>query len=536
MRWARTQRRGRRRFAGAVARRPRPVRAAAPGRGADRGARRASPCYDRGRRPAHGLVLGAGPPPPARAARPHPRPPARHDPRRRARRGGAFGSKGVIARRGRRGRRRGDRTRPSAEVDRGPARELPSRPIRGAGWRRSRARAGRATGGFSPCGRAILADLGAYLLPTTAIPPHTAAMLMTGCYDVPAAAVYGRRRADGQGPDRALPRRGPPRGRVLHRAHRRRRRARAGDRPGRAAAPQPDSHVPDRSRSAATYDSGDYERCLDRRARARPPSGHERPARARARRARASRCTSSARAGAGRAPGRRVRATAGWSSRSSSCPHGQGHDDDVRADRRRPAGGRRSSDIELHFGDSAEVPPGDRHVRQPVGRRWAARRSRWPSRSDRGARRSRRGECSAAGSTRCPVSAVSGHGPDGRSVTLRSRLARAGGLAARPRFDSEHVFASGAYAAAVEIERETGALRIRRLVAVDDAGTIINPLLGHGQVLGGAVQGLGRSSWRRPCRTRRASRGARRCSTTGCRPPPTSRRSRPGRSCVALAE
>ncbi|HET6864565.1 MAG TPA: molybdopterin cofactor-binding domain-containing protein, partial [Solirubrobacteraceae bacterium] len=38
----------------------------------------------------------------------------------------------------------------------------------------------------------ILADLGAYLLPTTAMPPHTTAMLMTGCYDVPAAAVSVR--------------------------------------------------------------------------------------------------------------------------------------------------------------------------------------------------------------------------------------------------------------------------------------------------------------------------------------------------------
>jgi carbon-monoxide dehydrogenase large subunit len=35
----------------------------------------------------------------------------------------------------------------------------------------------------------LWADLGAYLLPTTAIPPHTAAMLMTGCYDIPAAEV-----------------------------------------------------------------------------------------------------------------------------------------------------------------------------------------------------------------------------------------------------------------------------------------------------------------------------------------------------------
>ena len=34
-------------------------------------------------------------------------------------------------------------------------------------------------------------------------------------------------------------------------------------------------------------------------------------------------------------------------------------------------------------------------------------------------------------------------------------------------------------------------MRVRRLVAVDDAGRIVNPLLAEGQVVGGAVQGLG---------------------------------------------
>ena len=34
-------------------------------------------------------------------------------------------------------------------------------------------------------------------------------------------------------------------------------------------------------------------------------------------------------------------------------------------------------------------------------------------------------------------------------------------------------------------------MRVRRLVAVDDAGRIVNPLLAEGQVIGGAVQGLG---------------------------------------------
>jgi carbon-monoxide dehydrogenase large subunit len=59
------------------------------------------------------------------------------------------------------------------------------------------------------------------------------------------------------------------------------------------------------------------------------------------------------------------------------------------------------------------------------------------------------------------------------------------------RFESERVFSSGCYAAAVAIDRATGRLRVLRLAAVDDAGVIINPLLAHGQVIGGAVQGLG---------------------------------------------
>jgi carbon-monoxide dehydrogenase large subunit len=53
------------------------------------------------------------------------------------------------------------------------------------------------------------------------------------------------------------------------------------------------------------------------------------------------------------------------------------------------------------------------------------------------------------------------------------------------------VFPFGAHAAVVEIERETGTLRVLRLIAVDDAGRIVNPLLAEGQVRGSAAQGLG---------------------------------------------
>jgi len=53
------------------------------------------------------------------------------------------------------------------------------------------------------------------------------------------------------------------------------------------------------------------------------------------------------------------------------------------------------------------------------------------------------------------------------------------------------VFPFGAYGAVVEISPSTGEIRVLRLVAVDDAGRIVNPLLAEGQVIGGSVQGLG---------------------------------------------
>jgi carbon-monoxide dehydrogenase large subunit len=65
------------------------------------------------------------------------------------------------------------------------------------------------------------------------------------------------------------------------------------------------------------------------------------------------------------------------------------------------------------------------------------------------------------------------------------------GLQASARFRSPLVFGSGAYAARVEIERETGILRVVHLAGVDDGGTVVNPLLAHGQVVGGIAQGLG---------------------------------------------
>jgi aerobic carbon-monoxide dehydrogenase large subunit len=61
---------------------------------------------------------------------------------------------------------------------------------------------------------------------------------------------------------------------------------------------------------------------------------------------------------------------------------------------------------------------------------------------------------------------------------------------------AEHVFEPqmptfpfGTHIAVVEVDTETGLVRLRRHVAVDDAGTLINPLLAEGQVHGGIAQG-----------------------------------------------
>ena len=54
---------------------------------------------------------------------------------------------------------------------------------------------------------------------------------------------------------------------------------------------------------------------------------------------------------------------------------------------------------------------------------------------------------------------------------------------------TESTFPNGAHAAEVEIDKDTGKVELVRYTAVDDAGTILNPLLFDGQIHGGIVQG-----------------------------------------------
>lgn len=84
-----------------------------------------------------------------------------------------------------------------------------------------------------------------------------------------------------------------------------------------------------------------------------------------------------------------------------------------------------------------------------------------------------------------------------RSVSLME-------VAAEERLDSYEwtlldriTFPNGCHVAEVEVDPETGFIRLLRYTAVDDFGTIVNPLLLTGQVHGGLAQGIGQALFER---------------------------------------
>jgi carbon-monoxide dehydrogenase large subunit len=60
---------------------------------------------------------------------------------------------------------------------------------------------------------------------------------------------------------------------------------------------------------------------------------------------------------------------------------------------------------------------------------------------------------------------------------------------------SNFCFPFGAHACVVEIEPETGKVKLVRYVAVDDVGNVINPMIVDGMVHGGIAQGVGQALW-----------------------------------------
>jgi carbon-monoxide dehydrogenase large subunit len=57
-----------------------------------------------------------------------------------------------------------------------------------------------------------------------------------------------------------------------------------------------------------------------------------------------------------------------------------------------------------------------------------------------------------------------------------------------PKFGS---FAGGAHIAVVDVDPQTGQVTVVRYVAAEDVGTIINPAVVEGQIIGGIAQGIG---------------------------------------------
>jgi carbon-monoxide dehydrogenase large subunit len=178
--------------------------------------------------------------------------------------------------------------------------------------------------------------------------------------------------------------------------------------------------------------------------------------------------------------------------RSGSSPHGQGHDTvfaQIAAERL----GVDAADVVLRFGDSAVVPRG---VGTFASRSVAMGGSAIVLAIDEIRAKCMKIAAHLLGVAEQEVSWADVSLREVAAAAYNSRRLPAGmepGLEATARFSSDQVFSSGAYAVVVAIEEATGRLELLRLVAVDDAGVIVNPLLAEGQVIGGVAQGLGAS-------------------------------------------
>ena len=311
----------------------------------------------------------------------------------------------------------------------------------------------------------IWADLGGYLMPTTAIPSHTTAMLMCGVYDIRAADVQVEGRRTNKVPTGPYRGAGRPEAAYFLECTVDAAARELGIDPLELRRRNLVREFPYETALGWTYDSGDYARCLELAEELVKPERHDDDERV-----------------VGTGFGMYVERAGGMFEsadaellpdgrvlvRSGSSPHGQGHDTtfaQLAADRL----GIAMEDVELRFGDSKEVPRG-------VG-----------TFASRSVAMGGSAVVQAVDALKEKIAAVSA----GRTTSLREVAEAEPGIRASARFSSELVFSSGAYAAVVEIDRATGRLRVLRLAAVDDAGTIVNPLLAEGQVIGGTAQGLG---------------------------------------------
>ena len=145
-----------------------------------------------------------------------------------------------------------------------------------------------------------------------------------------------------------------------------------------------------------------------------------------------------------------------------------------------------------------------RHLRQPLDADRRARPARWPrARSARRPRRSPR-TCSRCAEDdldwepgKFSVKGAPQKVEDDPGDRLRRLHQPSAGHGGRARGDVNYydppnlTFPFGSYICVVDIDRGTGEVKIRRFVAVDDCGNIINPMIVDGQIHGGLTMGHG---------------------------------------------
>jgi carbon-monoxide dehydrogenase large subunit len=323
----------------------------------------------------------------------------------------------------------------------------------------------------------ILADLGAYLLPSTAIPPHTTAMLLSGCYDIPAVEVIVTGARTNKVPTAPYRGAGRPEATYLIETTIDTAARRLGIDALALRRINLVHSFPYRTALGWTYDSGDFERCLDHALGLLS---------ARARTRRFARDKVPAWTAAPEVEERR--ASVSWASPPPAVERREvlvGVGVALCVER---SGGLFETATVRRSGDGFVVSVGSTPTGQGQHTVFAQIAA------------SRLGVDPAlitvrTGDTHAIADGV-GSFASRSTVMGGSAVAAAADdlLAGGPgdaRFASEQVFTSGAYIAVVEVTRSTGQVRVKRLIAVDDAGRIVNPLLAEGQVIGGSVQGLG---------------------------------------------
>ncbi len=345
----------------------------------------------------------------------------------------------------------------------------------------------------------LWADLGGYLLTTTPIPAHTLATLICGVYDLPAAEVEMTGMQTHKVPTGPYRGAGRPDAAYMIEA--------LVDQAARELALDPVAlrranlvrSFPYVTATGLEYDSGDYDRLLD--VALELSGADDGPAGV------------ANSGGAATLTGRGIalyveRAGGAWEGATiepepggsflvatSASPHGQGHETtfaQIAADRLRVG----MDAITIRAGDSAAVPPG---VGTFSSRSIAMAGSAIAVAADEltamaGEWAAERFGVDPKEVTLSPDGFTTARGAEPISWSELTVTAVTSGqppLRGEARFQSANVFSSGAHVAEVAIDRTTGALAVTRLVTVDDAGTLINPLLVRGQVIGGAVQALG---------------------------------------------